>query len=127
VAGRVRRKDEQGAVAVFVAIVLTLLMVASAFAVDLGMQRAARADMQAVADAVAIDLARELDGRTATQLGTLQAAANASRDRNKSTTLGSVPVVTPELGVVNRATGVFTPVSGGTVPNAVRVTATTSV
>ena len=113
--------------AVFVAIVLTLLMVASAFAVDLGMQRAARADMQAVADAVAVDLARELDGRTATQLGSLQAAANASRDRNKSTTLGSVPVVTPELGVVNRATGVFTPVSGSTVPNAVRVTATTSV
>lgn len=122
-----RARDEQGAVAVFVAIVLSLLLVASAFAVDLGMQRAARADMQAVADAVALDLARELDGRTATELGTLQSAADASRDRNEATSLGSEPVVQPELGVVNPATGVFTPASGATVPNAVRVTASTVV
>lgn len=120
-------RDERGAVAVFVAVALSLLLVASAFAVDLGMQRAARADMQAVADAVALDLARELDGRTATELGTLQTAADASRDRNEETSLGSTPAVTPELGVVNPATGVFTPVSGGVVPNAVRVTASTVV
>ena len=122
-----RPRDERGAVAVFVGVVLTLLMISAAFAVDLGMQRAARADMQAVADAVAVDLARELDGRTATQLGTLQAAADASRDRNAGTALGTTPVVTPQLGVVNVATGAFTPVSGTTVPNAVRVTAATSV
>ncbi len=124
---RRRDRDERGAVAVFVAVVLSLLLVASAFAVDLGMQRAARADMQAVADAVALDLARELDGRTATELGTLQTAADASRDRNEATSLGSTPAVTPELGVVNPATGAFTPVAGGVVPNAVRVTASTVV
>ena len=125
--GHRRRRDERGAVAVFVGVVLTLLMISAAFAVDLGMQRAARADMQAVADVVAIDLARELDGRTATQLGTLQSAADVSRDRNAGTALGTTPVVLPELGVVNVATGVFTPASGSTVPNAVRVTATTTV
>ena len=48
-----------------VAIMLTVLMGASAFAVDIGMQRVARRDMQALADAVALDVARLLDGRTA--------------------------------------------------------------
>lgn len=113
--------------AVFTAVVLAVLLVVTAFAVDIGMQRAARADMQAVADAVALDLARELDGRPASELGTMQTQADASRDRNKATSLGSVPVVVPELGVVNAATGSFTPASGATVPNAVRVTASTTV
>ncbi|WP_141006782.1 hypothetical protein [Nocardioides humi] len=47
---------------------LAVLLVSGAFAVDLGMQRVARADMQALADVVALDLARELDGRTVNAL-----------------------------------------------------------
>lgn len=59
-----RRRDERGATAVLVAVVTVALVVPlAAFAVDLGMQRVARRDMQAIADAVALDMGRELDGR----------------------------------------------------------------
>lgn len=68
VARAIRRRhadDERGAVTVFVAVVLTFVLVGiAAFTVDLGMQRVARRDMQALADIVALDLAREIDGRS---------------------------------------------------------------
>ncbi|MBC9732262.1 hypothetical protein [Nocardioides marmotae] len=110
---------------VVVAAMMAVVIVAAALAVDLGMQRVGRQDMQALADVVALDLARELDGRPVEELGDMQALADASRDRNGDT-LGSVPVVTPELGIVNPATGVFAPIASG-VPNAVRLTASTNV
>ena len=47
---------------------VSLLVIVGAFAVDLGMQRVVRSDMQALADVVALDLARQLDGRTPGQL-----------------------------------------------------------
>ncbi|VXB77740.1 hypothetical protein [Nocardioides sp. AX2bis] len=47
---------------------LTVIVVIAAFAVDLGVQRVVRRDMQALADVVALDLAREIDGRTRAQL-----------------------------------------------------------
>ena len=56
-----RRRDERGAVAVLTAALLTALVVMAAFVVDIGMQRVARRDMQALADVVALDLSRELD------------------------------------------------------------------
>ncbi|WP_278259268.1 pilus assembly protein TadG-related protein [Nocardioides convexus] len=62
------RRDDRGAAAVIMAVGLTVvLLIVAAFAVDLGMQRTARRDMQALADVVALDLARNLDGRTADQ------------------------------------------------------------
>lgn len=82
--GRRRPDDECGAVAVFVALVtcFTLLPLA-AFAVDLGMQRVARRDAQAIADMVALDLGRQLDGRTLAQIQpTLRQRADASAARN---------------------------------------------
>jgi uncharacterized membrane protein len=59
-----RHRDERGGVAVFTAICLVLLLAFAAMAVDLGMQRVVRRDMQALADVVALDLARELDNRS---------------------------------------------------------------
>lgn len=47
---------------------LTVIVLVAAFAVDLGVQRVVRRDMQALADVVALDLAREIDGRTRAQL-----------------------------------------------------------
>ncbi|MFL6156446.1 MAG: pilus assembly protein TadG-related protein, partial [Marmoricola sp.] len=73
-----RRRNEQGVVAVVVAIVtcFTLIPIA-ALAVDIGVQRVARRDAQSVADVVALDLARQLDGRTYAQLSpTMQTLAN---------------------------------------------------
>lgn len=63
-----RRRDERGAVAVFTAAAVVLMVLMAAFAVDLGMQRVVRSDMQAVADVVALDAARLIDGRTAGQI-----------------------------------------------------------
>lgn len=133
---RVRRRDESGIVAVVVALVtcFTLLPLA-AFAVDIGVQRVARRDMQAVADMVALDLARDLDGRSYAQLYPgLQARADRSAARNHHA--GDPAVISAELGTVDPAAydpldqdAHFTPITSdaGGVPNAVRVTATTSV
>lgn len=62
------RRDEQGAVAVVVGICVLLLAGVASFAVDLGYQRVAARDMQAVADLVAMDMSRQLDGRTTNQI-----------------------------------------------------------
>ncbi|WP_408896130.1 hypothetical protein ACJ5H2_14560 [Nocardioides sp. R1-1] len=61
---RRRRPDQRGASAVVVAVLMAgVLVVSAAFAVDLGQQRVVRRDMQAVADLVALDLARTLQAK----------------------------------------------------------------
>ncbi|WP_395694187.1 pilus assembly protein TadG-related protein [Nocardioides sp.] len=121
-----RRTEESGAVVPLVAVMLTVLVTVTALTVDLGRQRVARTDMQSVADVVALDLARELDGRTASAISpTLQAAADRSLARNPDASGDGVSVV-PQLGTL-AADGTFTAVSGATVPTAVKVVASTSV
>ena len=64
-----RERDERGATALIVALLMSLvLLIVSAFAIDLGMQRAGRRDMQALADLVALDMGRLIDGRTRAQI-----------------------------------------------------------
>jgi uncharacterized membrane protein len=66
---RPRARDERGAVAIFTALLVSTVLVGmTSFTVDIGFQRVARRDMQAVADVVAMDMARKLDGRTSTAL-----------------------------------------------------------
>ena len=129
---RRRGKDlEDGVVAVVVALVVCLLLVPlAALTVDIGVQRVARSDMQSVADVVALDTARLIDGRTAAQLlPSVQAAALSSAARNKPGATISV-----QLGTVATADyqptaplSAFKPVTGTQVPNAVMVTARTTV
>ncbi|MDP3892584.1 pilus assembly protein TadG-related protein [Nocardioides sp.] len=95
-AAEARRRDQQGAIAAMVAIMLTVVIGMAAIAVDLGMQRVVRSDMQALADVVALDAARLLDGRTAAEIRSgnaehapLETVVAASVGRN-SATLGSV-------------------------------------
>lgn len=126
---RPHRRDERGAVALFTAVAMALLIAIAAFGVDLGMQRVVRRDMQAVADAVSFDLARQVDGRTAATIlasPSWAAALAQTKERNAGSSLGSTPLITPELGTVDSAYA-FTPVSGTVVPTAVRVTASASV
>ncbi len=52
----------------FLAAVLVVVLGITAVVVDLGMERVTRADLQALADTVALDLAREITGRTQAQL-----------------------------------------------------------
>jgi uncharacterized membrane protein len=123
---RARRADERGAVAVLMGVGIALLLVIiSAFAVDLGMQRTARRDMQALADVVALDLSRNLDGRSATALASTMDSEMAKSLKRNADTVGTTPDLKWELGKFKD--GNFAPVSGSAVPNAVRVRASTTV
>lgn len=138
---RRRRRDERGGVLALVAVMASVLLVMAAFAVDLGMQRVARRDMQAVADIVALDLARLLDGRTAAQVlagdatrEPLAAAVADSVGRNDDLALGDPPMVTATLVSLTAAgtpvvdaSGAPVPVTGAAEPDGVLVQASTRV
>lgn len=135
-----RPREEDGAVALLVGLMSTVLVVVAAFAVDLGMQRVVRSDMQALADTVALDVARLLDGRTAAEIRAgdlrhdpLDEVVAASVARNQSS-LGDVvgveatlvSLTTDHLGAVvamTDASGDPLPVADNVVPDAVAVRA----
>lgn len=144
-----RRRDEEGAVVPMVAIFLTLLITMSAFAVDLGMQRVARRDMQALADVISLDMVRQLDGRShavikaangwqsglrssmynnLSSTGVQYADISSQQQQEKlvGTVAGEPLEVVVEMGYLD-ASGVFNTVPYPTTPTAVRVTASTSV
>ncbi|TIC88231.1 hypothetical protein E8D34_04620 [Nocardioides sp. GY 10113] len=93
---RRRRADERGAVAVMVAILLSVLLLAAAMTVDLGTQRALRSDLQGLVDIVAMDLSRSLTGGatnsySASAIAAIDAEKVASVNRNKDMVGGAVP------------------------------------
>lgn len=121
---------ERGAVAIFVGLLSGVLLLMGAYVVDIGMQRVVRSDMQALADVVALDISRHLDGRTVAALASstpsLQQLAEASRDSNDST-MGDKPTVALQLGEIG-ASGRFVELTAPTAqPTAVRVTASGSI
>lgn len=141
---RRRRRDDEGAIVPIVATLLVVLIATTAFAVDLGRQRVARSDMQAMSDVVALDIARLLAGQTSAALlsdASFKAAIVSSVSRN-ATTVGAKPLVKVEIGqVVNGSfvtSGAVTYQSGGAtvgsititsaedIPSATRVTSGTS-
>lgn len=117
------RRDERGAVAPFVAILMVVLVGLASFAVDLGYQRVAARDMQAVADLVAMDMARHLDGKSTADLldpasvASWNAQVGASLARNSMNAVGDdLKVVTcqvsdTDLGAsqVCATPGIYTP------------------
>lgn len=120
-----RRKDERGAVVLLMTVLMSVLLVSSAFAVDLGFQRVARSDVQALADVVALDLARSIDGRTVDQLRpVLDAQLALSLRRNTAVVGRETPTLTYRLGVIG--SGGFEERTTG-VPDAVQVAARTDV
>lgn len=121
---REAREDERGAVTLFAVVVLGILLVGSAFVVDLGLQRVARSDMQAVADLVALDLARELDGRSVSELEPVMDAALVRSLARNADTVGEDAELDYALGRMQD--GGFQELGGGT-PSAVRVMASTEV
>ena len=152
---RPRRRDEGGAVALVVALVTVAVVIPiAAMGVDLGMQRVARRDMQAIADMVALDMSRQLDGET--KYSELKNTARwkdgirRSVARNVGITEdeavngpvrmtidiasdGSVVAVQDHMrvevsaGSLDSATGAFTVSSNQQIPEAVRVVASTDV
>jgi uncharacterized membrane protein len=86
----VRQRDERGAVAIFVALALGFIMAITAIVVDLGMERVTRSDLQALADVVALDLAREIrGGRTQADLAPEGDPADPSSAVTRSITRNS--------------------------------------
>ncbi len=126
---RGRRRAERGAVLPMVALLMSVLTMAASLAVDLGQQRVGRVDMQSLADVVALDLARQIDGR---QAQVIQADPRWQHSRAESlsrndATFGATPTVTAQLGTFATTTGTFSAAVGATVPTAVRVVASTRV
>lgn len=136
-----RDRDERGATALLVAVVgsLVLLLIA-AFAVDLGMQRSGRRDMQALADMVALDMGRLIDGRTRAEIeagGGGEPSATEqlgwSVSNNDDHTIGDQPSVTAywvelaEDGSFPEVGGIPVQVAAGEVPTGVVVRASTDV
>lgn len=92
-----RARTQKGAMALVMALVIAFVLVPlTALTVDLGMQRVVRKDMQAVADTVALDLARTLGaGGTPTNAEAAQSAA-----RNQGA-LGGAPALQVRVGYVS--------------------------
>lgn len=91
-----RRGDERGAAALLLSLVLCfVLLPLSALAVDIGMQRVARRDVQAIADTTALDMARTLGA------GTVPTDAMAATSAARSTgSIGRTPSVSVHVGYV---------------------------
>ncbi len=118
------RRDEDGSILPMTALTVVIVLVIAAFAVDLGIQRAASSDMQAVADSVAIDTARALPTCSAT---TLTTRANQSLARQGRSLGTSSPLrVTP--GFMDPVTQRFRAATAGASGcDAVQITAATTV
>lgn len=123
-----RRDREGGATLLIVAILLPVLMLMTAFAVDLGRQRSSRRTMQARADIVALDMVRLADKRTLAAViagdathSSESAALSDSATRN-GIALGQIGPV--EWGTWNQTSGFIATTVSTAIPNAVRITTT---
>ncbi|HEX4190557.1 MAG TPA: pilus assembly protein TadG-related protein [Marmoricola sp.] len=98
-----RHRDERGVVAVVMAIVICFVMIPIAgLAVDIGVQRVARRDMQSVADQAALDLGREMGaGQTPTVTDALNSAAESGNIVGgvQNVTYNSNQVSVPKMAV----------------------------
>jgi len=124
-----RLRDEEGSILPMTVVIVAVVLTFSAFAVDLGLARVARQDMQSLSDAVALDMARKMNGRTVTQIEVDPAWEQAKEmtiARNNAT-VGADPEVELVLGFVDEATGQFSEAAPGDRPNAVRAIAATTV
>lgn len=124
---RIFHTQDRGAVIPIVALLLPVLMVMTAFAVDLGSQRVLRRDLQADADVIALDLVRLADGRT---LDAIQTDADYLAYLNESFANNDIPEVTTvgELAAIvtygdwdDARDPQFVPSGPTDIPNAVRV------
>lgn len=106
------------------ALLLVVLLMAAAFAVDLGMQRVVARDAQTTADVVALDMARLLDGRSrdAVEADPRWAAQRARTLAANTSQLGDAPQVQVEAGRIDPSTGEFFAIPGNAIPTGVRAT-----
>lgn len=106
-----RHREQRGAVAILMALVTCFVVIpVGAMAIDLGMQRIARRDMQAIADTAALDAGRALSGcltvggvpQTQAQTDTcLTTAAQTSANLDKRAVGTGAPTVIAKAGYVD--------------------------
>lgn len=118
---------DRGAVIPIVALLLPVLVVMTAFAVDLGSQRVLRRELQADADVIALDLVRLADGRS---LDEIQNAPDylgyvngsfTSNDVEPVTTVGELAAIVTYGDWDDGRDPQFVPSGPSDVPNAVEV------
>ncbi|MEY2447995.1 MAG: hypothetical protein QOH79_1471, partial [Acidimicrobiaceae bacterium] len=117
-----RADGDRGAVIPIVALSLITLMVMTAFSIDIGRQILRRREAQAVADVIALDMSRLIDGRNVQSIeGDIKWSTTKSQSATRNNWSDSdVEAVT---GHWDAASGAFTRLSGTAVPDAVQVTA----
>lgn len=122
---RTRRREtgERGAAAIIMVGVIVLSVGFAAFAVDLGVQRVAARDMQAIADTAALDAARSLP---TCDSAVLTAAANRNRARH-GTVIGNDAPLVAVPGHLDPTTKEFRTGARNGQCDAVQVTARTTV
>lgn len=123
------RRSERGAVVPLVGILLVVVILGAAFAVDIGRTTVSASEVRTIADLTALDAARSLTGQPASaQYPVVTAAARSAATRNG---YPSGSALTVELGTavalggadVGRYSFTPIPVNSSSVPNAVRVRA----
>lgn len=122
---RGRSHDERGSVFVFVALAMVALLGATALTVDIGRLTVERRSLQAVADIVALDAARAIDGTSnvgvlSSPTGPVTRAVADSALRN-----GNFPVdlLTVDLGSITGTDPFVEATDPAAIPNAVRIVA----
>ena len=118
---RRRARDERGTVLVVVSLAMVVMIGSTALAVDIGQMTNKNRSLQAVADAVALDAARNLGGQN---VGSLSAAGGAFMNAlADSATRNNFPAssLTVQFGTMNPNWTLMT--NSSDVPSAVRVTA----
>jgi uncharacterized membrane protein len=128
-----RVHHDRGVTIPLVALLLPVMIVMTAFAVDLGMQRSSRRTMQARADVIALDMVRVIGGRTIDAINadpTTMIALHDSAQRNGavvdipngSADANAERITRIEWGRWNPATKQFELIATTLVPDAVRIT-----
>lgn len=130
------RRDERGAIFPVTVVMMTVILLIASLVIDIGGDRLVRRDMQSMSDVIALDVVRQLDGRTAGAYTgydstgpstTLLAAAKNESLARQNSHLANPDSIGIRLAVADRSTGAFVRwAAAGDVPNAVRVWSTGS-
>lgn len=125
------RRTERGAAFVATVLMMSVILLIGSLVIDIGGDRVVRREMQAMADVLALDVVRRLDGSPAANYSgydatapsaTLLAAAKTESLNRQSGALARPDTVTIRLAVTDKDSGDFVRWAGPTdIPNAVRV------
>lgn len=130
------RRDERGAIFPMTVLFMGVIVLIASLVIDVGGDRLVRRDMQSMADVIALDVVRQLDGRTAAAYAGYEAtgpstallatAKNESLTRQDSN-LADPDTVGVRLAVADKTSGAFVRwANADDIPNAVRVWTTGS-